>query len=100
MAKQKITISEALGWKQTLSSRYGELTRLRDQNSTSGHRYIGANADKAVEVKPTYDVKELDKLITRIAREQRMLDAALKKTNATVQVLDYEQDDDVLGEVV
>ncbi len=56
------------------------------------------NADKEREIVPTYDVKELDKDITRIAREMRLLDTAIKAANATTK-LNYEWDDAVLGEV-
>lgn len=94
-----LTISEALGWKQTLQQRYNELVSLRNQNSHVETRYLGAHADKEVTRTPVYDVKALDKLITQIAREQRLLDAALKQTNATVTVVGYTQDDAVLGEV-
>lgn len=96
----KLTISEALGWKQILAGRYAELVRLRDQNSNNERHYLGGGPqDKTIEKTPTYDVKALDKLITRIAREQRLLDQALKNTNATITVTGYDQDDSVLGEL-
>jgi hypothetical protein len=95
----KLTISEALGWQKILATRYSELVTLRNQNSYEERRYLGANADKQVDRRPTYDVKELDKAIAKVAREQRLLDAAIKKANATLVVPDYEQDDSVLGEV-
>jgi len=94
-----ITISEALGWRDILQKRYQELVNLRNENSRTVNRYIGANADKNEVTTPTYSVKALDKLITGIAREMRLLDAALKNTNATVKVKGYEQDDAVLGEI-
>ena len=95
----QITISEALGWKQILQARHNELVALRNQNSFHETRYIGANAEKSVERAPTYDVKKLDALITQVAREIRLLDAALKKTNATVNVVGYDQDEKVLGQI-
>ena len=95
----KVTISEALNWKKTLSERYSELVALRNQNSQDRLQHYGANADKTIETKARYDVVSLDKMVTRLAREMRLLDAALKKTNATVNVKDYEQDDAVLGEL-
>jgi hypothetical protein len=41
----------------------------------------------------------LDRLATRIAREIRLLEQALKATNARTVVDNYEQDDVVLGEL-
>jgi hypothetical protein len=46
-----------------------------------------------------YDVKVLDRLVTRVAREIRLLEQALKATNARTTVDAYDQDDAVLGEL-
>ena len=92
-----ITISEALGWQKTLKERHNELVGLRNENAHNERRYLGANADKVIEKTPVYDVKKLDVLIGNVAKEMRLLDAALKKTNATVNVVGYSQDDAVLG---
>lgn len=96
----QITISEALNWKKTLQARYTELTALRNENSREETRHYGVNADKLVEKKPVYDAKALDKTIVLLAREMRLLDQALKTTNATVKVKGYEQNDAVLGELI
>ena len=48
---------------------------------------------------PCYDVKVLDRLVTRVAREIRSLEQALKATNARTTVDAYDQDDAVLGEL-
>ena len=48
---------------------------------------------------PVYDVKVLYKLVTGVAREIRLLDQALKATNAKTVVDRYDQDDAVLGEL-
>ena len=48
---------------------------------------------------PVYDVKVLDKLVTRVAREIRLLEQALKATNAKTAIDTYDQDDAVLGEL-
>lgn len=93
----QITISEALNWKKTLNQRYNELVALRNENSRDEDHY-GANV-KTIEKKARYDVVGLDKMITKLAREMRVLDMALKNTNATVKVKSYEQDDAVLGEL-
>ena len=96
----KITINEALNWRKTLAQRHGELVSLRNENSHEDRKYFGANAEKFVDAKPLYDVKQLDKMITTVAKEMRVLDNALKATNASTQVLGYEHDDAVLGELV
>ena len=44
-------------------------------------------------------MKVLDKLVTRVAREIRLLDQALKATNAKTMVDRYDHDDAVLGEL-
>jgi len=44
-------------------------------------------------------VKVLDRLVTRVAREIRLLEQALKATNAKTAVDGYSQDDAVLGEL-
>ena len=46
-----------------------------------------------------YDVKILDRLVTRVAREMRLLEQALKATNAKTTIDGYHQDDAVLGEL-
>jgi len=91
-----MTISEALGWIKTLKARHSELVNLRDQNSWRETRRLGANADKEVTQEPTYDVKELDRGVAKIAREIRRLDEAIKKTNATTEVTSYTKDESVL----
>ena len=46
-----------------------------------------------------YDVKVLDRLVTRVAREIRLLEQALKTTNAKTTIEAYDQDDAALGEL-
>jgi hypothetical protein len=46
-----------------------------------------------------YDVRVLDRLVTRVAREIRLLEQALKAANAKTTIDGYEQDDAVLGEL-
>ncbi len=95
----KVTISEALGWLKTLRERHGELVALRNENSATQTRHYGVGGDKETTKTPVYEVKKLDALISQVAREIRKLDAAIKKANATLDVPDYEMDEDVLGEV-
>ena len=47
---------------------------------------------------PCTTSRVLDKLVTRVAREIRLLEQALKATNARTTVDAYDQDDAVLGE--
>lgn len=95
----ELTINEALGWMTTLKDRHAELVKLRDANSRDEIRYLGANADKQIERKALYDPKALDRMVTTVAREIRVLDMAIKRTNASVKVAGYSQDEAVLGEL-
>jgi len=95
----QITINESLAWLKTLKKRHEELLALRNDNAHRERRFYGASADREIVKEPVYDVKALGKLVTRIAREIRLLDHALKTTNAKTVVERYEQDDSVLGEL-
>jgi hypothetical protein len=80
----------------------GELLALRNDNAHRERRFYGASADKEIVKEPVYDVKvldKLDKIVTRAAREIRLLEQALKATNAKTMVDTYSQDDGVLGEL-
>ncbi len=98
--KGPISISVALGWRKTLLERHNELTGLRNQNAVLETRYYGANVDKQRIIEPLYDAVALDNLISKMGREIRVLDEAVKQTNQVTKVLDYERDDSVLGELV
>ena len=95
----QITINEGLGWLKTLKKRHEELLALRNDKSHRERRFYGASADKELVKEPVYDVKVLDKLVTRVAREIRLLEQALKATNAKTAIDTYDQDDTVLGEL-
>jgi hypothetical protein len=94
-----ITINEGLAWLKTLKKRQEELIALRNDNAHRERRFYGSAADKEIVREPVYDVKVLDKLVTRVAREIRLLEQALKATNAKTVVEAYEQDHAVLGEL-
>jgi hypothetical protein len=96
----QITINEGLAWLKTLKKRHEELLALRNDNAHRERRFYGGSADREIVREPVYDVKVLDKLVTRIAREIRLLDQALKATNARTVVERYEQGDTVLGELI
>src|ERR1700693_5557366 len=93
--KGPISLSVALGWRKTLMERHGELVGLRGQNATRTTQYYGANVDKERVIDPLYDVVELDRLITNVAREVRFLDEAVKLTNQATEVTNYIRDDSV-----
>ena len=95
----QVTINEALLWLKTLKERHTELVALRNENSATTKRFFGADADKESLREPVYDVKGLDKMITRVAREVNKLEQAIKATNATTTVTGYDKDYAVLGEL-
>jgi hypothetical protein len=99
MTKGPISLSVALSWRKTLMERHGELVGLRNQNANRRTEYYGANVDKERVIDPLYDVIELDRLITNVAREIRFLDEAVKETNQITEVKGYVRDDSVLGEL-
>jgi hypothetical protein len=96
----QITLNEGLAWMKTLKKRHDELIALRNDNAHRERRFFGASADKEVVKEPLYDVKVLDRTVTRVAREIRLLDQAMKATNAATVVQGYQQDDSVLGELM
>jgi hypothetical protein len=95
----QITLNEGLAWLKTLKKRHEELIALRDGNAHRERRFFGASADKEIVKEPVYDVKALDRAVTRVAGEIRLLDQALKATNAKTIVEGYEQDDGSTGRV-
>ena len=95
----QITINEGLAWLKTLKKRYEELIALRNDNAHRERRFYGSSADREIVKEPVYDVKGVDKLVTRVARDIRLLEQALKATNAKTTVDGYDQDDTVLGEL-
>lgn len=95
----QITLNEGLAWLNTLKKRHEELVSLRNDNASRERRFLGSAADRELVKEPVYDVKVLDRTVTRVAREIRLLDQAMKATNAKTVIEGYEQDDAVLGEL-
>jgi len=95
---EEITLSQGLAWMKTLRVRHNELVALRDRNSAERIRRWGETKEDIVE-KPVYNVKELDKMINKLALELRRLDDAMKVTNAKTIVENYKRDDEILGEL-
>ena len=87
----KITISEGLGVLKSLKTRHNELMNLRNQNSTN-RMYRDTNEV----VTPEYNFKELDKKVAEIAKEIRVLDRQIKRSNSQTFVPEYEYSDDVM----
>ena len=75
----QITINEGLAWLKTLKKRHEELLALRNDNAHRERRFYGASADKEIVKEPVYDVKVLDRLVTRVAREIRLLEQRSKR---------------------
>lgn len=92
-----LTINEAMVWLKTLRERHNELVQLRNENSHTTRRRYGIAADKEETTTPTYDVVKLDAQVSNLAKEIRLLDQAIKRTNGKTPVDGYEQDDAVLG---
>lgn len=99
MTVTTVTINEGLTWLKTLRERHTELVALRNENSAVVTRRYGVGGDKETERKPTYDVKALDKMVTRVAREIQILEQAIKSTNAATTVIGYDKNEAVLGEL-
>jgi hypothetical protein len=95
----QITINEGLAWLKTLKKRHEELLALRNENAHRERRFYGSTADREIVKEPVYEVKVLDRLVTQVAREIRLLEQALKATNAKTTVESYDQNDAVLGEL-
>lgn len=93
----KLTISEALGWKKTLEGRHSELVQLRNANANVRMQRYGREEPEVIQ-KPEYDVKALDKRVTLLAREIRLVDEAIKRANAQT-LTEFTRDEAVLGEL-
>jgi hypothetical protein len=96
---EAINISQAMGWRDTLTARHAELVNLRNVNSHQETRTYG-QSDKERIINPLYDVVALDKTVGKIAMELRKLDEAIKATNQSTTVKDYVRDESVLGELI
>lgn len=92
-----LTISEAITTMKLLQSRHAELVSLRNSNASQRNRMYGN--DREVREEVLYDSKALDRLVTGVAREIRLLDMALKRANAATFVAGYDWNEKVLGEL-
>jgi hypothetical protein len=93
-----MSIDEGLRWLGTLKVRHNELINLRNSNAREDRHFYG---EKEIKVSQAlYDVKALDKLVNQVAKEIRRLDESIKKTNAITNLVGFEKNEDILGEVV
>lgn len=91
----RMTVNEGIAILKSLKIRHNELVALRDNNAFD-KRYLKEKGD-FVE-KPTYDVKAIDRLIVKIAKAIRELDATIKKSNAITEI-NFIVDDAVFGSI-
>lgn len=97
---KEVTINMALGKVKSLHQRHSELVGLRNQNARRVERFgYGKDGEKEI-TEPTYDAKDLDKKISKIAKEIRILDESIKATNQVTIVKDYLWDDEILAEIL
>lgn len=92
-----MTVNAGLSLIKSLKQRHAELTTLRGQNlNRTRYRQVGV-ADEVEE--PTYDVKIIDAKIVALAKEIRLLDAAIKESNAKTEIAGFQHDESVLSAI-
>lgn len=79
-----MTINEGLSYLKLLKQRHQELVELRKQNKDE--RVFGIRTEKEYIERPAYDIKAIDRKAVAVAKEIRILDAAIKKANALVEI--------------
>ena len=83
---------------KTLKERHEELIALRQR--PPGTPLLRLDRDREIVTELVYDVKALDRAVTRVAREIRLLEQAMRATNARTVIEGYDQNDAVLEKVV
>ena len=97
-----MTINEGLEMLALLKTRIAELNSLRKENTVRDTYYSGSDRSVLEVKEPMYDIKKVDKLISKLAKEQRLLQSAIKKTNAVAEIKGFESkklEDFDLGEL-
>jgi hypothetical protein len=79
----KMTINETLALTKMVRERVNELRSLRNQVSTKERSFFNTT-EKVVE--PQYDVKLVDRKVSELETWLFRTDAAIKQSNATVQI--------------
>ena len=96
--ERKMTVNEAMVLMKIVRGRLGELSSLRQSNSTRETSYYGQ--DKKV-VEPMYDVKALDKRCTELENFLLIVETKIKQSNAiTVITVDGLDVTDLLAPIV
>jgi len=89
----KATVNRFLSMQKALIQRRQQLEQVKN-SATQRTRYFDAGHETRVE-EPTYDIKTVDKMITRINRAMFEIDSMIKQSNASVE-LDINVDFDEL----
>ena len=89
-----MTVNEGLSYMKALKARHKELVELRGANK-SERMYMRETKENYIE-KPAYDVSAVDKKVMAVAKEIRLLDAAIKNSNAKTQLADFTSDETAL----
>lgn len=99
----QITINEGLSWLKTLKTRMSELIKLRDgsaKKTTRKENPYDQNGNAVLVDEPMYDAKALDRTIAKLAKEVRICESAIKRMNGKTALEGYDQNDEILGELV
>jgi hypothetical protein len=93
----KLTVNKLLSMQKIVRERLNELKNLRSEVSKKERTFFG-NEDKKV-VEPMYDVKEVDKKITKLERFLMDSDFSVKESNAKTKVEINVDVDDLLSPI-
>ena len=85
-----MTLNEALEAMGLYKARLGELNNLRLQNAVREDTYSYGEKTPFTKKEPMYSIKKIDKLHNKLAKELRVLESAVKKTNASTDVKGFE----------
>lgn len=96
LKESNMTINEGLALQKALKSRHTELTQLRNQNANQ-RKYRVPGQPEEIET-PLYDPKKVDGKLVKIAKELRMLDAAIKAANAKTRI-EFVHDESILSAI-
>ena len=85
MSERSMTINEALVLTKAVRERMADLKQLRSQLSVKERYFLRGSDEKITE--PQYDVKAVDQKITSLQNFLFRMDARIKQSNATTQIL-------------
>ena len=93
----KLTVNKLLSMQKIVRERLNELKNLRSEVSKKERTFFG-NEDKKI-VEPMYDVKEVDRKITKLERFLMDSDFSIKESNAKTKVEINVDVDDLLSPI-